>query len=1180
MDSNKTTVEIIIAELKTIIEPFYYAVQDGSKEEFYSFLKTKGVDFGAPEDGIDISEFCQSFSDTFELVNNALENQEIDFIQLLHVSKNCFQALDDINNIDFPEEIINNLNLTEVIVNNLLIEYLYYGKPVFYYFFVLIGIIVPAKNYNERVEAKIKWSQLFEFIQNPLNALKKLYSWNDPSYTPYDFLNKLQAFLETINIHSYYKIPNVEKLDLINYEYQDKTEDFDLQLLVPLFSFAENENTASNQSNFEFGIGIFPKLSSDPSDSGFSIFIYGDQTTSIEYDLNNDWKLKFSTSLKAGLSNEDIGFIITPGKIELKLPESAEELLSFLTKVSIIKNVQSGTKDELLNIFGSKLKVGEIGSELGIKFTEGQLEFFIDFLISYATFELNFSEGDGFIQKITPDENMVIDFDFKVGFSSLRGIHFNANAAFEFSLAKHIDLGFAKIENITISLNPFSDSPSLAVASSISTQLGPVSAAIKDIGIAAQAQFYGFDTENNTKGNLGPLDLSLGFKHPTGVDLSIDASGIVGGGFLKFDNANKRYTGVLTLNFEEIGLTAIGLITTKMPDGSEGFALLINIGTTFNPPMQLSMGFNLSGVGGLIGVNRSIEIDALRTGLKNRTLDSILFPDTSTVIANASKIISDLRTVFPPAEERYVVGPMVKIGWGSPTIITADIGIFLEFPDPVRIVLLGQVEAALPEEKKALVVIHLDVLGVLDFAKEELTFQASLYDSRILAFTLFGDSAFLLGWGCDPRFALSLGGFHPKFTPPPPPIVFADLKRLTLDIGTGSKLQLACRAYLALTPNSLQFGARVDLYASAGGLTAEGHLGFDALFYLSPFSFEVEICGGVHLKYKGLSLLEINLTLLLSGPTPWHARGKAKISLLFFSIKVGFSITWGEREKVTLAPIDAWQPLQDALAAAGNWSSGLPAGRTLVESLRGFEEDAPGKIIVHPAGRLEVRQNVVPLGICLDKVGNAPITGHDLFDIKDLIVDVEDLIVEDKSLNPEPVQEFFARGQFEELTSDQKLSVPSFERMKGGVTTAASEMVRIDGEDNVVEYKPVTYESILIKRDSTSELQQPDGEFEWEEAQFIAAAGITRKAIRRAGPRKRFSSLHPRPKVGVREEAYCIANAEDLTRATLSSELDHENRNMTRMAADQVLRAQIELEPEQANNLLVVPEYEVYEVIA
>jgi hypothetical protein len=168
-------------------------------------------------------------------------------------------------------------------------------------------------------------------------------------------------------------------------------------------------------------------------------------------------------------------------------------------------------------------------------------------------------------------------------------------------------------------------------------------------------------------------------------------------------------------NFGEIGLAAIGLITTKMPDGSKGFALLINIGVIFDPPIQLAMGFTLSGVGGLIAINHSMNVDALRAGVRNRTLDSILFPDPSTVVANAAQIISNLRTVFPPAEGQYIVGPMVKIGWGSPNIITGDIGIFIEFPDPVRIVLLGQVEAALPKKEKPRVVIHLDILGVLDF---------------------------------------------------------------------------------------------------------------------------------------------------------------------------------------------------------------------------------------------------------------------------------------------------------------------------------------------------------------------------------------------------------------------------------------------------------------------------------
>ena len=64
------------------------------------------------------------------------------------------------------------------------------------------------------------------------------------------------------------------------------------------------------------------------------------------------------------------------------------------------------------------------------------------------------------------------------------------------------------------------------------------------------------------------------------------------------------------------------------------------------------------------------------------------------------------------------------------------------------------------------------------------------------------------------------------------------------------------------------------------------------------------------------------------------------------------------------------------------------------------------------------------------------------------------------------VEEFFARGQFEELTADQKLSLPSFEKMKGGVTTAASSAVRADGAPEV---KSLAYESILIRPDRTSE---------------------------------------------------------------------------------------------------------------
>ena len=147
-------------------------------------------------------------------------------------------------------------------------------------------------------------------------------------------------------------------------------------------------------------------------------------------------------------------------------------------------------------------------------------------------------------------------------------------------------------------------------------------------------------------GNAGPFDISLGFHPPNGVGLEVDGGGFAGGGFLVLDAAKGEYSGGLDLMFEDtIAIRAIGILTTKMPDGGEGFSLLILIATDF-PPIQLSFGFTLNGIGGLLGLNRGLDLDVLHGGLRDGSLGSILFP--MDVVANAARIISDLGRVFPP----------------------------------------------------------------------------------------------------------------------------------------------------------------------------------------------------------------------------------------------------------------------------------------------------------------------------------------------------------------------------------------------------------------------------------------------------------------------------------------------------------------------------------------------------
>ena len=41
------------------------------------------------------------------------------------------------------------------------------------------------------------------------------------------------------------------------------------------------------------------------------------------------------------------------------------------------------------------------------------------------------------------------------------------------------------------------------------------------------------------------------------------------------------------------------------------------------------MALRLTGIGGLLAINRTFDEDALRAGLKNHTLDSVMFPARS-----------------------------------------------------------------------------------------------------------------------------------------------------------------------------------------------------------------------------------------------------------------------------------------------------------------------------------------------------------------------------------------------------------------------------------------------------------------------------------------------------------------------------------------------------------------------
>jgi hypothetical protein len=668
----------------------------------------------------------------------------------------------------------------------------------------------------------------------------------------------------------------------------------------------------------------------------------------------------------------------------------------------------------------------------GVAISGGVLSQVVLTQLKGGRFFIDPSQMDSFLAKIIPVA-IDVNFDFGVGWSGAYGFFFEGNASPAITIGLHQSLGPFTLDTLHAGLDT-GGGDTLPVELSLSGKgtLGPFSVTVDRIGIRVALAFH--------KGNLGPIDLSVSFKPPNGLGMALDAGLISGGGYLAIDEQKHRYAGVLECSIADIvQVKIIGVLDTVLPDGTPDFSLLLVITTEF-PPIQLSFGFTLIGVGGIGGVNRTMAMDALRAGFRAHHLDSVMFP--SDPIDNAPRIISDLSSFFPPADGRYVFGPMFELGWGTPTLISLSLGIILEIPDPIRLAILGLIKMALPSDDIALVEVHIDILGLVDFGAKLLTIQGSMYDSRVTIFSMSGEMALMLAWGDDANFAFSLGGMNPRFQPPPN---FPQLKRCCVSIGDGDNPRFSSSNYFAVTSNSVQFGASVDLYAAAAGFSIHGWIGFDALFIFTPFSFIIEFSAGLDVEFEGESLCAIHVDGRLSGPHPWHVHGDAGFHILFIDVSASVDLSFGESDPVVLPSVSVLPDLEKALTNPQSWSTTMPANATQAVSLA---PRAPGDrtLVVYPMGTLEVREKVVPLGIAITKYGNGKPSDGNLFTISSVTVD-------DKPEARQWLTDRFAIGQFTDLSDDQKLTAQSYQYLNSGISIGSSDVVTSRDVECVVAYQ-------------------------------------------------------------------------------------------------------------------------------
>ena len=627
------------------------------------------------------------------------------------------------------------------------------------------------------------------------------------------------------------------------------------------------------------------------------------------------------------------------------------------------------------------------------------------------------SHADGFIGTILGGVKIESGFDLSALYDTDKGLRFTGSATIEIALPTHITLGPISIPNLYL-IGGFKDGTiPIEFSVDVGAQLGPLSATVNRMGALATISFP------KGGGNAGAAQIDVGFKPPNGVGLSVDAGVVKGGGFLSIDVDRGEYAGALELTFSGfLSLKAVGIINTRMPDGSSGFSLLIIITAEFGSGLQLGFGFTLLGVGGLLGLNRTMRLDALVEGVRVGGLNSILFPRD--VVAHATQIISDLRAFFPPQTGIFLIGPMAKLGWGTPTLVSLTIGIIIEIPG--NIALIGVLRVALPTDDAAVVVLQVSFIGAIEFDKSRGWFFATLFDSRVLFITIQGEMGLLIAFGDDANFVVSVGGFHPRYSPPALP--FPTPRRIALDILNTSVARIRAEGYFAVTSNSVQFGCMAESFFGFSALNVSGHFQLDALIRFSPFFFIISFSSEFEVKVFGVGVWGLRIRLEVQGPTPWRAHGSAGISLLFFDIDVDIDVTWGDEDQTNLPPLQVLPRLVEELSKPDSWRPLPPPGASLLVSVRKLPE-AESKIAFHPLGTLQVSQRFAPLDAKLDRVG-AQRPG----DGKQFSLAAASAVFAKRG----DVQERFAPAQFEDLSDDERLTRKAFEDRHGGVELSSA----------------------------------------------------------------------------------------------------------------------------------------------
>ncbi len=219
-----------------------------------------------------------------------------------------------------------------------------------------------------------------------------------------------------------------------------------------------------------------------------------------------------------------------------------------------------------------------------------------------------------------------------------------------------------------------------------------------------------------------------------------------------------------------------------------------------------------------------------------------------------------------------------------------------------------------------------------------------------------------------------------------------------------------------------------------------------------------------------------------------------------------------------VAAVDVGALLAEELADPRSWAAHLGEGTPALVSARDVQ--SAGAVVAHPLARLEVHERTVPLGMDITRFGGAPLAGANHFEITDFGIGGD-------GVSYDRVQDDFAPAAFLDLSDDEKLAQPSFERHDAGVRLGGG-LVRSGSALN----KEITYETFFVDepgRTPPPDSGTPPRPLPLTDILTILEIGSAGRAVMMRAGKRRYTV--PGNPIRVAEPAFVLVDADTLAPA-------------------------------------------------